>query len=497
MQNNKFKEKVSKLYNKTKIFVKKTYASIKKNIKSLLNKLTSFSKKQISTIKEKLKENTSNSKNNIKNIKMDKITVKKITICVLLVIALVVQIAFLSYLVKGILPDSKKDEKNAVMSYTPSGSINYRVYLKKNEFISSPYLESGEAYILNLIDYIKINNNYNFSSSSKTKVNGTNKLVASLKVYYKESTNKDSNPEVMSKEKTLTQKTISFDSTSYGLNNEYNLYLNDYLKILRDFQDQIKISVEGYLEVSSETLLNGEVGGIKYKSNYSNVIKIPLTGSVINIESESPNDNTNYVYESELVKSNKKVMTFIIIVNILDFIIICFLLKKLFQFTNKSEYERKLSKILKTYDEIIVNTSNILDIEKYKIIEIPEFKEILDLSRELLLPIMNYEVIKKKETWLYVIKDDILYRFIIKEEIEKKDDKDNDGKEFKENNNVSSNTDNKEEAFVNKEYDNYDEYYENKYLDNKLNDNLENESNYEYNQITKDEYSHDNNENKD
>ena len=108
-------------------------------------------------------------------------------------------------------------------------------------------------------------------------------------------------------------------------------------------------------------------------------------------------------------------MAFIIIANIVCFICICFLLKKLFKFTNKTEYDITLSKILKTYDEIIVNTNNILDVDKYSIIDIPEFKEILNLSRELLLPIMNYEVKKGKETWFYVIKDDILYRFTVKE----------------------------------------------------------------------------------
>ena len=66
-----------------------------------------------------------------------------------------------------------------------------------------------------------------------------------------------------------------------------------------------------------------------------------------------------------------------------------------------------------TYDDIIVNTSNILDVSNYKIIEITEFKEMLNLSRELLLPIMNYEVMKDKETWFYVIKDDILYRYVV------------------------------------------------------------------------------------
>lgn len=483
MYNNKFemlKEKISKLCNKIKILFKKIYASIKKNIKILLNKFIDFSKKYINIIKEKIKDTTEDNKNNIKNFKLDKITIKKIIICIFLVIALVIQIAFLSYLVKGLLPDSEKDKKNAIMSYTPSGNIDYKVYLKPNNFISSKYLEAGEAYILNLIDYVKINTNYNFNSSSKTKVNGTNKLVASLKVYYKESTNRDTNPEVMKKEKTLNQKIINFDDNNYSLNNEYNLYLDEYLKILRDFQDQIKISVEGYLEVSSQSNLNGEVGGIKYNSNYSNMIKIPLTGSVINIESESPSNNTSYVYESELVKSNKKVMTFIIIVNIIDFIIICFLLKKLFQFTNKSDYERTLSKILKTYDEIIVNTTNILDVEKYKIIEIPEFKEILNLSRELLLPIMNYEIKKNKETWLYVIKDDILYRFIIKDN-EKKDNIDD--KVFKESDNTLSDANNGN-VFVNTNY------RKNEYLDD-TNNEYSNDENADYNEYEKDKYTYD------
>ena len=350
-----------------------------------------------------------------KSFKLDKNTINKIVVSILLVIAFVVQIAFLSYLLKGIMPKQDKNSSNALMSYSSKGTLDYKVYLKPNDFISSPYLESGETYILNLIKYIKINSSYNFNSSSKTKVNGSNKFVARLKVYYKESTNKESNPEIMKKEKVLNQKVISFDDVGYSSTNEYDLYLDDYLKILKDFQEQIKISVEGYLEISSETSLNGEIGGIKYNSSYANVMKIPLSGSVVRIENENPEDKTNYVYENELVKSNKSVMAFIIIANIICFICICFLLKKLFKFTNRTEYDRTISKILKTYDEIIVNTNNILDVDKYSIIEIPEFKEILNLSRELLLPIMNYEVSKGKETWFYVIKDDILYRFTVKE----------------------------------------------------------------------------------
>lgn len=374
--------------------IKKSLKDIKEKISSKMNRLLNFEKNKF---------------------KFDKTMINKIIISVLLVIAFVVQIAFLSYLLKGIMPKQDKNNSKALLSYSSKGTLDYKVYLKPNDFISSPYLESGETYILNLIKYIKINSTYNFNSSSKTKVKGSNKLVAKLKVYYKESSNRESNPEIMKKEKVLNQKIINFDNVGYSFKNEYNLYLDEYLKILKDFQDQIKISVEGFLEISSETLLNGEIGGIKYDSLYSNIMKIPLSGSVVKIENESPEDKTNYVYENELVKSNKMVMAFIIIANIVCFVCICFLLKKLFKFTNHSEYDRTLSKILKTYDEIIVNTNNILDINKFNIIEIPEFKEILNLSRELLLPIMNYEVKKGKETWFYVIKNNILYRFVVKD----------------------------------------------------------------------------------
>lgn len=151
-------------------------------------------------------------------------------------------------------------------------------------------------------------------------------------------------------------------------------------------------------------------------NSYANVLKIPLSESVIKIEQESSEDETSKVFESDLVKTNKVVMAFIIIANVVVFAIICVLLRQLFMFTNKTEYERVLGKLLRTYDDIIVNTTSILDVSRYKLIEIEEFKEILNLSRELLLPIMNYEVEKGKETWFYVVRDDILYRYVVSSE---------------------------------------------------------------------------------
>ncbi len=350
-----------------------------------------------------------------KKIKISKNDVQKIVISFLLVIAMVVQFSFLSYLFKALAPESSKNKDNLIMSYTSSGNIDYKVFLKENNFIDNEYLNAGEAYILDLIDYVRLTPVYNFKSTSKTNVTGTNKLVAKLKVYYKESSDKNNNPEVMNKEKVLDEKVMNFNDDKYTTLGSYDLYLNEYLDMLKEFQSEVKIAVDGYLDITYESSFDGKVGGASYSNKYDNTVRIPLSNSVVKIENQKAEVKESNVYEADLVKTNKTVMSYIVIANIVVFIIICFLLKKLFSFTNKSEYQRKLSKILRNYDDIIVNTSSIVDVKKYKVIKIDEFKEILNLSRELLLPIMNYEKIKDKETWFYVIKDDILYMHVVSE----------------------------------------------------------------------------------
>ena len=67
--------------------------------------------------------------------KFQSVNMKKVIISIFLVIALVVQFSFLSYLFKAITPDNSKEQEdqNVIMKYSSSGDIDYRVYLKKND----------------------------------------------------------------------------------------------------------------------------------------------------------------------------------------------------------------------------------------------------------------------------------------------------------------------------------------------------------------------------
>ena len=349
-------------------------------------------------------------------LKLKGIGLNKILVSIFLIIALVVQFAFLSYLFKALTPDKDKNEENIVMTYTSDGNIDYKVYLKENDFIKEEFLGPGEAYILNLIDHISINPVYTFSSTEKTNVTGTNKIVASLKGYYKETSNKSGNPAILKKDKIISENIINFDNNAYSQSNLYDIYLDEYINILNDFQKEIKISVDGYLEITSITEFSGKIGGASYNDSYKSTMKIPLSTSVIKIDASNKNPKKETIYEGDLIKTNKTVLLFVIGANILTFLIICLLLRRLFMVTNRTAYEKEIERLLKNYDDIIVNTTTVIDIDRYRLIEIEEFKEILNLSRELLLPIMNYEFVPGRETWFYVVKDDILYRYIISSE---------------------------------------------------------------------------------
>ena len=47
-----------------------------------------------------------------------------------------------------------------VVNYVENSSIDYKVYLKKNNYFDTPFLEKNKVYITSLIDYIDIDFSY-------------------------------------------------------------------------------------------------------------------------------------------------------------------------------------------------------------------------------------------------------------------------------------------------------------------------------------------------
>ena len=80
----------------------------------------------------------------------------------------------------------------------------------------------------------------------------------------------------------------------------------------------------------------------------------------------------------------------------------------------KNKYDKYLSKILKEYDRLIVETSTYPKIEDYHLLKINSFDELLDVRDNLRLPIMYYSVTPHQKAHFYILQEKNLYVYTLK-----------------------------------------------------------------------------------
>ena len=70
--------------------------------------------------------------------------------------------------------------KSKVITYKEVSNVDYKVYLKDNNFYESSYLDKDMAYVASLIDKIKIKYNYNFVATENSNLDINYKVIAKL-----------------------------------------------------------------------------------------------------------------------------------------------------------------------------------------------------------------------------------------------------------------------------------------------------------------------------
>ena len=95
---------------------------------------------------------------------------------ILLISLFVIVFAIAIFLLYGGLSNDRK----MILKYTENNNINYKVYLKDNDFFDTPYIDQGKTYITSLIDYIHIDFNYNINFDNKVKSDLKYHIVATI-----------------------------------------------------------------------------------------------------------------------------------------------------------------------------------------------------------------------------------------------------------------------------------------------------------------------------
>ena len=300
------------------------------------------------------------------------------------------------------------------INYEEKSNVDYKVYLKENDFYETNYLGKDMAYVASLIDYIDVTFNYGFNIDTKSNVDFTYDAIGVLTISDPSGENA-----FFEKEYNLLESsrdTIEKDTT-YNVTKSINIDYNYYNRLANQFRTSYGVDTTSTLTVYFRVKQEGDNGSYNLNNNSNMSLVIPLSQKAVNIKLDYKEINqTNKVLNDSLVLVNNYLYialgTLLIIVAMIITVKMIRLIKKIIP--DKSTYDKYVNKILKEYDRLIIETTTAPRIKESKVISVNKFEELLDARDNLKLPIKYYIVQEHQEGYFYISHEDELYLLSIK-----------------------------------------------------------------------------------
>lgn len=334
-----------------------------------------------------------------------------------LIIKLIIKILLLCLLVSmSILLINASLNTKSTLFYNANGDIDYKVYLKENNFYKDKYLGEGMTYVTSLVDYIDINFNYNFDVSEKADINYNYTIFAKMVI------TPEDNSKVLFDEKYIlmsnTDSNSFLNASKYNVSESIKLDYNYYNDLANTFKSTYGVNCNSKLYVGLEIDTSGEDSSHKTDFNNSNNMEIVFSLAKkqvdINTDAATLNVSENLDLGSKETIKNKGSLVLGAILIVIAVIIFISSVRTILNLRNQKDgYTRYIDKILNNYDRAIVETQYIPDLEEYEVIEVNKFSELLDVRDTLRLPII-YSPIKDKESCFYIRHDSVIYMHYVK-----------------------------------------------------------------------------------
>lgn len=304
---------------------------------------------------------------------------------------------------------SFKTGDEITFSYTEDSSLNYKVWLKENDFYDEKYL--GEEYdvIASAIDYIDVDFNYNLMLSDYVKGVSYYTINSRIVAFQKGDTNEK---KIWDYNKLIKDKVImtyDIDTMTVDRLDNFKIDYQMYRTLMDNYKKNYGVSLVGNLIIEID--LNSELNYEKFSdsiniNNRKLTLKIPLTESVVRITKSGIDSNTQRLVEKGDNHINYLKLSLSLMAFALGLYLCVFLGLTLVKLVGiDSKYIKELKKILRTYGSIIVNVKEFKLDKKNKTLYVDSFNELLDAQQELRKPILFYNVHTNKEA-LFILRYD-------------------------------------------------------------------------------------------
>lgn len=319
-------------------------------------------------------------------------------------------IIFIVFLLIGIivLMKSFSIDEDITINYKEKSNIDYRVQLKENDFYESEYLGKDMIYVASLIDKINIDFDYLFTIDEKVDMDLKYTILGTLLI-----TDMTGEKKYYEKEyQLLEEKSINIkEKTSQEIKETINIDYDYYNKIVNEFRRNYGLSTQDKFIIHMKIdKYNNEDKSQAIEGNYM-TFSIPLSEKSVNISMDYKELEER---SHSISKKNKELLNkiYLVISAISIVISIVMLVISIYSYIknpHKNKYEIYVNKILKEYDRLIVETSNLPNTQGTDIIRIEKFSELVDVHDNIKMPIMYYIVREKEECCFYIKHEDTIY----------------------------------------------------------------------------------------
>lgn len=295
----------------------------------------------------------------------------------------------------------------APIPYTEQNDLDYKVYLKNNDYYESEYVQDME-YISNLINYIDLNYNYSLVVDKKIDLDYSYNVISRIKVY-----NNEEGDLIYKKDETLVDEVHGTKQGMIQINEDLKINYPTYNDYVKEFRNQFSLFANSKLEVIMTIQVKDKEG--KLNKSYSDIIEIPLGQQLVRISK---------IYEKPLANGKINVAEFdlnraifggtSLFISILIFLVSIFEIITLSIMKSKSGYsvyQKTLHRIFNEYDKLVVNTLEVPAVKDQQLIRVTTFEELVDAADNLKKPILYTEVEKNKLCHFCVISDKQFYQY--------------------------------------------------------------------------------------
>ena len=302
-------------------------------------------------------------------------------------------------------------------AFTEKSSLDFEVCYIENEFFDDECLPKNRTYVAGLIDVINANFTYDFNGSDLFNFVYTYSIIAQVIAHERGQPNSI----LFEKEEELKTERVVVENDSMGFKIDEDIKI-DYTRFngfINDFKSEHALLFDSKLIVTLHVNVEGNHPDIaeEIHANSNITMEIPLSEQTLDVVMSYQDINNEEKFHSE---SKNAVLDIIYYVAAgIYFLLAIGILVKFIKFLkrisgSKSPYERRLERIMREYELIIVNTKLMPDVlTGSKIYEITSFEELLDAHSVLQKPIMHTKIHNEKSCFI-ITNGNETYRYIMK-----------------------------------------------------------------------------------